>query len=124
MSPGLPRKHWSHGASLFFIRLPVNRTKSSMNHSMQRPITFCANAKTPLFAARGGAGELPDGVPAEVRADGCDACDLEAMTNAAIFAASGGLRESARGDLPLQLTAPIVRSAASNGNTPQRNPWL
>src|ERR1700729_1236939 len=97
INPGLPRKQASQGTSIFRTRLPVTRTKSSMNHSMQKPIALCANANGPPFAARGAGG----GVDEER-----GACDLEAMMSIVIFAASGGLRETARGDLPLQLTGP------------------
>jgi hypothetical protein len=82
---------------------------------MQKPIALCANANGPPFAARGAGG----GVDEER-----GACDLEAMMSIVIFAASGGLRETARGDLPLQLTAPPSDPHGQERSAPQRNPWL
>src|SRR6478736_8281674 len=38
--PGRPRKHPSHGASVFATVLPVVRTRISMNHSRQNPMAL------------------------------------------------------------------------------------
>src|SRR5882757_3752467 len=108
ISPDLPRKHLSHGASAFRTRLPVTRTRISINHSRQNPIALCTNANSP-FSTRG-AVEPPGDVPGEVPIERCDVCDSKAITNAVIFAGSRGGLGIACGDLPLKATAFVVFS--------------